>query len=93
MNNPAQNNDISTFMNETPFCQGCDWFLVCYPRRRKRNGIIFGWFRTQVSKEMAAVIEVSCSEPPFDSSVFFFQVYQLRHICSGPNNYERLTAF
>ena len=30
----------------------------------------FGSFGTRVSKEMATVIEVSCSELPFDSSVF-----------------------
>ena len=50
VNSPAQNNDISTFMNEKHFCQGCDWFLVCYPRRRKSKVVIFGSFRTQVSK-------------------------------------------
>ena len=72
VNSPCQNKDISTFMNEKPFCQGSDWFLVYYPRRQKSNGVIFGSFRTQVSKEMAAVIEVSCSELPFDSSVFSF---------------------
>ena len=44
-------------------------------------------------RKMAAAVEVSCSEPHFDSSVFFFQIYQLRHICSGPNNYEWLTVF
>ena len=36
MNNPSQNNDISIFMNGKHFCQGCDWFLVYYSRRRKR---------------------------------------------------------
>ena len=71
MNNPAQNNDISTFMNEKYFCQGCDWFLVCDPRRRSSNGVIFGSFTTQVSKD--GVVEVSCSEPRFDSSVFSFR--------------------
>ena len=71
MNNPAQNNDISTFMNEKHFCQGCDWFLVCVPRRRSSNGVIFGSFTTQVSKD--GVVEVSCSELRFDSSVFSFR--------------------
>ena len=67
MNSPGHNNDISTFMNEKPFCQGCDWFLVCYPRRRKSNGIIFGRLELKYQK-LAAVIEVSCSEPPCESS-------------------------
>ena len=40
VNSTAQNNDISTFMNGKHFCQGCDWFLVCYPRRRKSNVVI-----------------------------------------------------
>ena len=91
VNNPAQNNNISTFMNEKHFCQGCDWFLVCDPRRRSNNGVIFGLFTTQVSKD-GCFVEVSCSEPRFDSC-FFFQIYQLRHICSDPNNYEWLTVF
>ena len=69
VNNQAQNNNISTFINEKHFCQGCDWFIVCYPRRRKSNGVIFGSFRTY--RKMAAVVEVSCSE--FDSSVFSFR--------------------
>ena len=67
VNNPGQNNNISSFMNEKKNCRGFDWFLVCYPRRRKSNGTIFGSFL-----KIAAVIEVSCSEQPFDSFGFFF---------------------
>ena len=67
VNNPGQNSDISTFMNEKCFCQGCDWFLVCCPRRRKSNEIIFGSFRTQVSKDGCCCRQVSCSE-----TLFFF---------------------
>ena len=28
VNNPGQNKDISTFMNEKQFCQGCDGFYL-----------------------------------------------------------------
>ena len=69
MNSLGQNNNISTFMNEKHFCQGCDWFLMCYPRRQKSNGTIFGSFLKY--RKMASVIEVSCSSPPFDSFGFF----------------------
>ena len=64
VNNQGQNNDISTFLNEKHFCRGCDWFSLCYQRRRKSNGTIF--------RKVAAVIEISCSEPPFDGFFFSF---------------------
>ena len=91
-NNLGQNNDISSFMNEKHFCQGSDWFLVCYPRRRKSNASIFGLF-LKYPKIAAVYIDDSCSEPPFDNFVFSFQIYQLRHICSGPNDIDWLIIF
>ena len=45
-------------------------FYLCGPRRRKINGTIFGSFLKD--RKMAPVIEVSCSEPPFDNFVFSF---------------------
>ena len=32
VNNTGQNN-ISTFMNEKYFCQGCDWFLLVLSKK------------------------------------------------------------
>ena len=74
MNNPGQNSDISTFMNEKRFCQGSDWFLVCYPRRRKSNGIIFGSFRTQVSKDGCSVLSRSVVVKRLLTALFFLSV-------------------
>ena len=67
MSNPGQNNDILTFMNEKHFCQGCDWFLCVIQEDGRVTGSFLACFNvTQVSKDG------SCSEPPFDSSVFSF---------------------
>ena len=74
MKNPGKNNDISTFMNEKAFCQGCDWFLVCYPRSEEDGRVTESFLASLELKyrKMASFIQVSCSEPPFDSSVFSF---------------------
>ena len=46
-------------------------FYLCYPTIRKSNGIInFSSFLK--FRKMAAVIEVSCSEPPFELTTMIF---------------------
>ena len=52
------------------FVEAVIGFYLCYPRRRKSNGTIFGSFLKY--RKMATLIEVSCREPPFNSFVFSF---------------------
>ena len=62
VNNWCQNKKISTFMKENIFAEAVIGFYLCYPKRQKSNRIIFGSFFKH--RMMAAVFEVSYSEPP-----------------------------